>query len=188
MPPICVILAGILLVILSNKYTFFALFLANLIISVLSRNAINECGNGLYACIITYTIYYFLSFVKTHAKSVYRVRNPLQQNSDGSIQPQNLNIPLPWYMSNWANNILTLIFIGINIYACIAYFELDSECKNIYTTNYSHLLNMLLANIVYFFVTMFISLAIVFGICILYGSEQLEPFTVSMATRYPDMF
>ena len=160
--------------VLSNKYTYFALFVANLVIGILERSAINECGYTLWGCIIAATALYFIYFIKKYATLIYQknyiLHNP-QPNLDNSIQ----NIPMPWYLGKFVSNILSLCFIGINVWVCIAYFSLDSECKSFYMNNHVHLLNMLLANFIYFFIIVFVILCLLIYICITLKAEQIDP-------------
>ena len=155
------VLHGFLTFIMVSKYTYFSIFLANLVISILERGAINECGNKLLGCIISVTVIYFIYWIRTSIDEIYYKKiaaNVLSPPAESNVSPLAESQPtsrpmVPWYINNPCITLVELLgFLGINIWACVAYFNLDSECYNFYTNNHIHLLNMLLANVIIFFI------------------------------------
>lgn len=129
-------------VICCNTIIFTTLFtasylgfgIANAYVSSQNTGAKNECGAAIWHCNVMLSVIDFLSFIGMLIYLCCSI-NKSEKKSDSSC-------------------ISSIIVLGINIWACVAYFGINSDCKSFYLTNYPQVWQMLEANVIYLFTSL----------------------------------
>ena len=115
--------------------------IANAYVASQTTTAKGECGAAIWYCVMVLSIVHFLAFVFGLCEGI--LNSAKEENKKSS------------------SNAFSFVVIGINIWACVAYFDASNDCSTFYKDNFGMLWNMLLANVIHFFV----SLGMIFWIC-----------------------
>ncbi len=116
--------------------------IANAYVSSKTTDAKGECGDAIWVCVMVLSILSFFAFFN----GLWQLFN-LFTSEDNEKKS-----------TNW----LAIGHLGVSIWACVAYFGASASCADFYQTNFPMLWDMLLANVVFFFV----SLGIVVWVCV----------------------
>ena len=113
---------------LTASYLGFGI--ANVYISAKNTGAKNECGIAIWYCNVIMAVLDFIAFIGmlVYLATMYNKSTNKHKSTKCSI-----------------------IALGINIWACVAYFSIDTNCKDFYLANYPQVWHMLEANVVYLF-------------------------------------
>ena len=112
--------------------------IANAYVSSHNTGAKNECGAAIWYCNVMMAVLNFVAFI---GMSIYLCSIKTSDNTSSGD-------------SKNKSSGCSIVALGINIWACVAYFSIDSECKNFYLANYPQVWYMLEANVIYLFVSL----------------------------------
>ena len=113
-------------------FVFIAFGMANITIGFVMPNDINECGDSLSYCVLTIAVISFMS-----ALFVVMLHENISADDYFHIPKK--------------NKLFIGFVLGINIWACVAYFSIDLNCYKFYLDTNIHLLHILLADVILFF-------------------------------------
>lgn len=146
MDPTVFVMVNIAICLVLNTLGFLAFGIANAVVSSQNTGAKGECGEAIWYCIMVLAVLDFLAFFGGTTSTIKRTSG----DSDGEKNA-----------INWVG----LGSLGVSIWACVAYFQVEPECHAFYEHRYPHLWNMLLANVIFFFVSIGMGVWIIFCYC-----------------------
>ncbi len=132
--------------ILSFAYLGFGI--ANAYISANNSAAKHECGVAIWYCVTLLSALNFVAFIITVAVlCIIHVHAPNKSEKKKT------------------NGYFGFLFLCLNVWACIAYFDISPECRQEYD-KYPDLWNMLEADVMFFFANIGLVLWLIISTCV----------------------
>jgi hypothetical protein len=115
--------------------SYLSFGIANAYVSSQNDGAKEMCGAAIWYCVVFLGVLHFIEFiVSTAIMCILCLHNKEQPPK-----------------KKQSNGYFGMIVLGINTWACVAYFNITTECKAEYIERYDTLWYMLEANVFFFF-------------------------------------
>jgi hypothetical protein len=120
--------------------------IANAYVSAQNVDAKNKCGIAIWYCLVIHSAMNFLAFLSI----LWYLKKVNENNTKRKSTKE------------------SILALCINIWACVAYFNADSDCNNFYLDNYPQVWYMLKANVIYLFVNIGVAIVMyILTMCLL---------------------